>query len=186
MTYTEEYVSGEYKLLIAHDELAGSPREDNCNQFCLALTGRYQRFDESDQKMEYLIRDIKKGETLAFPVYCYEHGGVAFNLTGFSCPWDSGQIGFLYASKFNIYHQYGVRRISPKLKEKLRKNAESELQELEDYVMGRTYLYELYKDEEEVGSCSGFLGDDHEKNGLFEHVLEWSDVEFKTEHMVSG
>ena len=71
-------------------------------------------------------------------------------------------------------------------KEKLRKNAEAELQELEDYVNGRTYLYELYKDEEEIGSCSGFLGDDHEKNGLFEHVLEWRDVQFKTEQMVWG
>ncbi len=188
MTYVEEYLNGNYKLLIAHDELAGSPREENCNQFGLGFVGKYSAYNDLVSEVEFddFLREIKRGELLAFPVYCYEHGGVAFNLAGFHCPWDSGQIGFMYTSKWNIYNEYDVRRISPKLKEKLRKNAEAELQELEDYVNGRTYLYELYKDEEEIGSCSGFLGDEHDKNCLFEHVLEWRDIQFSTEHMVYG
>ena len=187
MTYVEEYVNGDYKLVIAHDEFAESPRE-YCNQFKLAFVGKFSAYNDEvkEDELDDLMRDIKSGELLAFPVYCYEHGGVAFNLSGFHCPWDSGQIGFMYASKLGIYNDYDVKRISPKLKEKLRKNAEAELQELEDYVMGNTFLYELYKDEEELDSCAGFLGYDHEKNGLFEHVLECSDVQFKAEHMVWG
>ena len=186
MTYVEEYVNGDYKLVIAYDELAGSPREENCNQLRFVASGKYSFYNDEAITPEELVKCNKHKDYLLFPVYCYEHGGVAFNLTGFHCPWDSGQIGFMYANKWRIYNEYDVNRISPKLKDKLRKNAEAELQELEDYVNGRTYLYELYKDEEEIGSCSGFLGDDHEKNGLFEHVLEWRDVQFSTEHMVWG
>jgi len=189
MTYVEEYVNGDYKLLIAHDELALSPREENCNLFSLGLYGKYSFYNEDlpESEHEDFLKSLRgNSEFLAFPVHCYEHSGVAFNTTGFSCPWDSGMIGFIYTNKLNVYQDHNVRRISPKLKERLRVIAEAELQELEDYVNGRTYLYELYKDEEEISSCSGFLGDEHEKNGLFEHVLEWRDVQFKTEHMVWG
>jgi len=185
MTYVEEYVNGDYKLLIAHDEFAESPRE-YCNQFRFVASGKYSVYNDDSITPEELVKCNKHNDYLIFPVYCYEHGGVSFNLTGFHCPWDSGQIGFMYRSKLGIYNDYDVKRISPKLKEKLRKNAEAELQELEDYVMGNTFLYELYKDEEELDSCAGFLGYDHEKNGLFEHVLECSDVQFKAEHMVWG
>lgn len=31
------------------------------------------------------------------PVYMYEHGGATINTGGFSCPWDSGQIGYIWA-----------------------------------------------------------------------------------------
>ena len=30
------------------------------------------------------------------PVYAYEHGGMTISLAPFSCPWDSGQIGWAY------------------------------------------------------------------------------------------
>ena len=33
------------------------------------------------------------------PLYLYEHGGMTMNTRGYSCSWDSGQVGFIYASK---------------------------------------------------------------------------------------
>ncbi len=33
------------------------------------------------------------GGYVEFPLYKYEHGRVAYNITGFSCPWDSGRVG---------------------------------------------------------------------------------------------
>ena len=32
------------------------------------------------------------------PLYLYDHSGITMNTCGFSCPWDSGQVGWIYAS----------------------------------------------------------------------------------------
>ena len=187
MTCVEEYKNADHSLVIYHDEFIGNPRTENCNLFCLGLYGKYSFYNEDLPESEYedFLKSLKgNSEFLAFPVYCYEHSGVAFNTTGFSCPWDSGMIGFIYTNQWNVYQDHNVRMISPKLKERLRAIAEAELQELEDYVMGRGYGYYLYdKDDNEIDQCSGFLGDDHEENGLFESVLMNTDIEFKPEHL---
>lgn len=45
-------------------------------------------------------RDIERlkqefGATVTLPIYMYSHGGETINTTGFSCPWDSGQVGWI-------------------------------------------------------------------------------------------
>ena len=36
------------------------------------------------------------------PLYLYDHSGITMNTCGFSCPWDSGQVGWIYADKAMI------------------------------------------------------------------------------------
>ena len=40
------------------------------------------------------LYDFKRDHTY-LAVYKYEHSGVAYNTSGFSCPWDSGQVGYV-------------------------------------------------------------------------------------------
>jgi hypothetical protein len=42
------------------------------------------------------------------PVYLYDHSGLTINTTGFTCPWDSGQIGWIYASHEQVKAEYGA------------------------------------------------------------------------------
>lgn len=35
-------------------------------------------------------------QLIALDVFMYDHSGITINTTGFSCPWDSGQIGFIW------------------------------------------------------------------------------------------
>jgi hypothetical protein len=56
---------------------------------------------------------------LVLPIYKFEHGGVAFSAGSFSCPWDSGFVGYIALSKATIRGEYGVKRISKKLREKV-------------------------------------------------------------------
>lgn len=41
------------------------------------------------------------------PVYMYDHSGLTINTTGFSCPWDSGLLGWIYASHDKIKEEFG-------------------------------------------------------------------------------
>ena len=50
-----------------------------------------------DDPVEYA--EEHKGTHWVFPVYAYVHGAVALSLAPFSCPWDSGQSGFILIPK---------------------------------------------------------------------------------------
>lgn len=40
--------------------------------------------------------DAESKGWFVFPLYKYEHGRVAYNISAYSCPWDSGQVGFIF------------------------------------------------------------------------------------------
>ena len=39
----------------------------------------------------------QSGKFVILSLYLYDHSGITMNTTGFSCPWDSGQVGWIYA-----------------------------------------------------------------------------------------
>lgn len=38
---------------------------------------------------------VEEAQLAVLPLYLYDHSGVTMNTTGFSCPWDSGQVGYI-------------------------------------------------------------------------------------------
>lgn len=42
------------------------------------------------------------GAVNILPLYLYDHSGITMNTTGFSCPWDSGRVGFIFAAQATI------------------------------------------------------------------------------------
>jgi hypothetical protein len=61
-------------------------------------------------------------ELIYLPVYLYEHSGQTINTTGFSCNWDSGQVGYIYIYKHTVRDMYKVQRVSTKLRETVEKH----------------------------------------------------------------
>lgn len=54
-------------------------------------------FDSWDEFKQHLID--KHDAFVVKPLYMYEHSGMTINTTGFSCNWDSGQVGWVFVTK---------------------------------------------------------------------------------------
>ncbi|MGI7587793.1 hypothetical protein ACNF67_05785, partial [Campylobacter coli] len=80
----------------------------------------------------------------------YIHGGIALYSEGnkprkYSYGWDYGCAGYAYYTKEQVREIFGVKRISAKLKDKLYKDIEIFIKELEAYLEGN--IYTLYVDD---------------------------------------
>jgi len=74
------------------------------------------------------------------PLFMFDHSGISLSITPFSCPWDSGQVGFVYVSKDAVP--------GPVIGEAWRARAMRIIrEEVEDYsafVAGEVFGYTLY------------------------------------------
>lgn len=119
--------------------------------------------------IEKAISRLKKNGYEILPLYLYDHGGITMNTTGFTCRWDSGQVGWIYVDKESIVSNW------PKEAHRWRKKAiEVMLGEVKEYDMfltGDVHGYIISKWEEVDGeweevddrydSCWGFYGEEY-------------------------
>lgn len=172
------------------DEYPESPREwDNlgtmaCFHRRYTLGDKDIPFSSDDfngwnEMEEYILKSLDAAVVL--PLYLYDHSGITMNTTGFSCRWDSGQVGFIYITKDKIMKEYGVKRIRRQLKEKVEKMLVNEVEVYDQYLIGDVYGFQILKitkcDEGHIhetheDSCSGFYGDDIKINGILDHISE--------------
>ena len=99
-------------------------------------------------------------DCLFLAVWKYEHSGVAYRAAEsnpYHCPWDSGQVGYIFARKADIRKEYGVARITAAIREKALNVLKGEVEAYSKYANGEAYGY-IVKDEtgETVDSCRGF------------------------------
>jgi len=52
-----------------------------------------------------IVEDL--GKHVILPLYLYDHSGITMSTSVFSCPWDSGQVGWIYASKQKFIDETG-------------------------------------------------------------------------------
>ena len=172
-----------YKLEIFDDLNPCSPREFDNLGTMVCFHRRYNLGDETELKSsdfsswEELENYLYKEENalIAIPVFMYDHSGLWINTTGFSCPWDSGQVGYIYVSKEKVRREYSCKRISKKLKEMIREILCSEVDLYNDYLSGNVYGFTLTDKEnaEEIDSSCGFYGTDYIENGIFDYVSSY-------------
>ena len=172
-----------YKLEIFDDLNPCSPREFDNLGTMVCFHRRYNLGDETELKSsdfsswEELENYLYKEEDalIAIPVFMYDHSGLWINTTGFSCPWDSGQVGYIYISKEKVRREYSCKRISKKLKKMIREMLCSEVDLYNDYLCGNVYGFTLTNKEnaEEINSSCGFYGTDYIENGIFDYVSSY-------------
>lgn len=183
----KEYNLESGKILEIHvDESPESPREwDNlgtvwCSHRRYSLSDKHAPticLDDHagwDAIKEHLIKE--EGAAVILPIYMYDHGGISIATTPFGCNWDSGQVGFIYCTGAKIKAEFGYKRITKKLKEKLTSFLEGEIKTYNQYVTGDVYGFKLMqfdmttKERVEEDACWGFYGDDFQKNGILDHL----------------
>ena len=172
-----------YMLEIFEDLDPTDPREFDNLGTMVCFHNRYAFGEETELKSSdfsswaelesYLYKTEKA--LIVVPVFLYDHSGLSVNTTGFSCPWDSGQIGYIYTSKEKIRNEYGCKRISKKLKEQIREMLVSEIDSYNQYLSGDVYGFSVTdkKSGEEIESCYGFFGTDYIENGIFDYVSQY-------------
>lgn len=95
---------------------------------------------------------------VVLPLYLYDHSSLTMNTSGFSCPWDSGQVGWIYANKETIIKEFGGKNLTAEKRALVETLLRSEVETYNYYLRGDCLHYELYKKDTLVDSCSGFLG----------------------------
>jgi hypothetical protein len=188
-----EYKGYTIKIEIDSDPMNPRTEFDNaCKMACFHK--RYNLGDKHDynhddyNNWDEMEKAIKRNEDVALiePLYMYDHSGITISTSSFSCRWDSGQIGFVYITKQSVRECYGIKRITKKYLEKAQSLLDGEVKTYDNYLTGSVYGYNVVKvdedgDEEDIDSCWGFFGYDHEKSGLLDYARNAidCDIEYK-------
>jgi hypothetical protein len=114
-------------------------------------------FDSWEEVEKYIRKEC--GAQVILPLYLYEHSGVMMNTTGFSCGWDSGQVGLMYA-KPDESKNYSHEKIVEILK--------SEVEEYSKYLNGEVYGYRILK-KKTCPHCHTLL-DEYERDDIDEEL----------------
>lgn len=114
------------------------------------------------------------------PIYLFDHSGLAISTTDFICPFDCGQVGYVWTEKSIImnremYRTKNGRRV--KITEaNWKKAAETIMTEsvafYDTYLEGNVYGFELYNvsDDDKCESSSyGYYGARYEENGMLDN-----------------
>lgn len=185
--YKEIKLKEDHILQIFQDTWGESPREWSNLGTMAIFHRRYNFGDEVDFKSddfdnwsemgEYINKDLDAA--VCIPIYMYDHSGITINCDGFACPWDSGQVGYIYVSREKVKDEYGVKRITSTLLEKVEKTLRREVHVMDQYITGDVYGFQVIKrylntngeiQEDIIDSCSGFYGDNFKENGMMEYI----------------
>lgn len=167
---------GGFTAHIYYDTAPLDPRKD-----CDNLGKIVSRKLTSDVNFEFSgdkERDIERlkqefGAVVILPIYMYSHGGETINTTGFSCPWDSGQIGWIFATTEDICKEYNCKRVNPAIRHIVKSRLVGEIETLDQYICGEVYGYKLFdKTGNEIDSCWGFYGFDYVKEEV-SSLIAW-------------
>jgi len=205
--YNDTTEFGDYVIKVEHDDMSESPREwDNLGRM-VCWHSRYNLGDDhgfgtpsvfahmlsglySEEITEYLddeqfekCWDAACKDHIIIPLYLYDHSGITMSCSPFACPWDSGQVGYIYISYEDIRKEYGWKRITKKRREQIVKYLVGEVETYDHYLTGSVYGFSIEKgeDEEHVDSCWGFLGYYTDDDGYMISVIKDA-IKYDIEH----
>lgn len=96
---------------------------------------------EMNQDIQEAIDAVLAKHIIELPLYLYDHSGITMSTTGFSCHWDSGQVGFIYAEKSKIRQEYGWKRLTQARVERIEKLLNGEVETYDQYLTNDVYAF---------------------------------------------
>ena len=134
--------------------------------------------EDEDQDVDTYLDGLDDGEihTLfcryysILPLYLYDHSGITMSTSSSSCPWDSGQIGFIYVDHSKALKWFGEKELTREFYKKVVESLRSEVQIYDDFLTGNIFGYAVWKQDDELDdddyklggnleSCWGFYPD---------------------------
>lgn len=138
------------------------------------LTGKLPRTGESAAKRySELI-------CLELPLYLFDHGSLTISTTPFSCPFDSGQVGWIWCSWKAARREFGMARSAEQrrlVQERARVAIQQEVEIYAQWLQGDVYNFVIERDdawsfewEPIYYGPGGFYGHDNDANGLLSEL----------------
>ncbi len=155
-------------ITISPDPDPTSPREDDNLGTMICCHPRYNLGDKQVTAED--IRDAVNEfgpDAIVLPLFLYDHSGITMNTTGFHCPWDSGQVGYICIRRDAINVEFG--EIDDEAIEAMLRQ---EVEVYDSYISGEVYGFEIEYDSDtmEDDACWGFYGYDYCKSEAEEEV----------------
>lgn len=161
---------------IFRDDNAESPREwDNVGTM-VCFHRRYKLGDKvPGYTPESLQEFIEESGAIALPLYLMDHSGLSISTGDFGCPWDSGQVGYIYVTKEKLLKEFSASELTDDLRTRAIQCLNDEVKVYDQYLSGEVYGYVIErvipasapcetcnhaapKHMEHVDSCWGFFG----------------------------
>ncbi len=126
-------------------------------------TDEFTCWDEVEQ---YLIKEC--GAVVILPLWLYDHSGISISTRSFvgrahHAGWDSGRVGFIYATRESIIEGQGWKKLTKERRAKVEGYLQREIEVFNQYLTGDIYSYSVAVDGEVVDSCCGFFGEEYAK-----------------------
>lgn len=131
--------------------------------------------ESTNRHVDAMVEHVLNAKYIILPLYLYDHSGITMSTGRFSCPWDSGQVGFIYCTI-----ERGIAECGSV--ENAEKYLRGEVKVYDQYLTGDVYGFVVEEaddyglgdnddlDWNEIDSCWGFYGSDPFENGMAEHV----------------
>jgi hypothetical protein len=151
----------EYKIEI--EEYPENPREWDSLGTMICVHRRYKLGDKQVASAQYnswehMRDELEKEYAVVVPLYLYDHSGITMNTTGFSCPWDSGQVGYIVVSRETILKEYSDWKVlTQKRKKEIMKRLVGEVETYDQYLRGEIYQCSIEKIDI---SCGNFYSEE--------------------------
>lgn len=205
----QKYKLKDGRILEIHtDDTPSNPREEWDNLGIMACGHRRydlgdkeaaspSRFDGWDEMRDFIEKECNAVAVL--PLRLYDHSGISISTSSgypFNCPWDSGMVGFIYATREAVEKMNGWKKMTKRRVAKVVEILESEVKVYDQYLRGDVYGFILKKpartcpecghevEDEADDSCWGFFGSDHKESGLLDHA-GITDAEFDAAEEIS-
>lgn len=164
-----EETIGPYRVEVWYDDFPHNPFKDWDGMPTLVhwhrrydLGERYpENFPHPFEQAEEALAAIRAeyGCTVILPVYLYDHSGITVSTKPFHCPWDSGQVGFIFYTPEALNIGWGDK---PPTDEALPEIIASALETYDRYLTGQVYGYTVEGPDGLHESCGGFFDEPEE------------------------
>jgi len=159
-------------LVIRQDSNDMDPRKDWDNLGTMVCWHRrYILGDDQPRETPAEWLDAMGPFFVKLPLYLYDHSGLTMSTGPFSCPWDSGQVGWIVAWAEDVRKAFGVKALNGAIRKRVIKILEAEVRVYDQCLRGAVWGFEYGDD-----GCWGFFGDELEETGLLDAIDAPRDV----------
>lgn len=124
--------------------------------------------DIPEEKLDELVTEWRVENFIIKSLFLYDHSGLTMSTVPFSCPWDSGQVGWVWCTVEEARKEFGDIPIE-ELRQKASRLMTAEVETYSAYLENRVVGYVVEDENEDmVDSCWGFYPD---ADGGYEYTI---------------